>query len=277
MLVFDYRPPALFLRNYVRLYQIIGYEFNDVKSAPSKPYWPRPENCLAFYPRDTEIVTSSNTNNSKTKPRSAIIGQPCFVTHRQVGHDFVLFQVVFQPGALFRLTGIPASELTNTFINAEDIFPSEIKLVNQRLSGTNDHLEMVDIVDNFICYLISRTKYELRPVDKISHYMLRNSGVVSLDWLAKEACLSRKQFYRKFVERMGISPKLYSRIIKLDTVIKLKNKQPDRDWFSIAIEMGYFDYQHLVKDFKEFTLLTPPAFYLLDSRAPERTFGHTET
>jgi AraC-like DNA-binding protein len=277
MIVFDFRPPSPILREYVRLYQIIGFEFKQTDIIPSKPYWPRPENYLTFYPRDTEIVIDPSNRDAQTrKPRSTIIGQPSFVTRRQVGQNFLAFQVVFQPGALFQLTGIPANEMTNTFIDAESVFSKEIHLVNERLSSSGSHLDMIEIVEEFLCYLVRRAKYDVRPVDKVSLYLLSNPRHVSLDWLASEACLSRKQFYRKFVERMGVSPKMYSRIIQFDNAVKLKNARPTRDWLDIALELGYYDYQHLVRDFKEFTHMTPAQFYLQDSQAPERKFGYKE-
>ena len=44
-----------------------------------------------------------------------------------------------------------------------------------------------------------------------------------------------------------------------------------------AIRCGYHDYQHLVKDYKEFTGYTPPQFFAIDNGSPERVFGDAET
>ncbi|MBK6977814.1 MAG: AraC family transcriptional regulator [Cytophagaceae bacterium] len=57
---------------------------------------------------------------------------------------------------------------------------------------------------------------------------------------------------------------------------RLKNAFPDKDWLSIALECGYYDYQHLVKDYKEFTGMSPAAFYFQDTQSPERAFGIVE-
>jgi transcriptional regulator GlxA family with amidase domain len=194
----------------------------------------------------------------------------------------MLFQVVFQPGALFRLTGIPAHELANTFVDAEAVFAPEINLVNERLSCTDNHLNMIEIVEHFLHYLIRRrttaySRHSQQPVDKVSQFLLHNPTRFSLDWLANQACLSTKQFYNLFQQRMGISPKMYARIARFDQTVKLKNAQPQKDWLSIALEYGYYDYQHLVRDYREFTQLTPTEFNQKESHAPERAFGNAET
>jgi len=193
-----------------------------------------------------------------------------------VGRDFVVFQVVFQPGSLFRLVGLPINQLTNTFMDAETVFSGSIQRVNERLSSLDNHLEMIAVVEDFLRSLVKKAQYNIQPMDKAARYLLQQARIPSLNWLASEACLSRKQFYRRFVERMGVSPKLFARIVQFDRAVKLKNSRPQTDWLSIAIELGYYDYQHLVRDFKEFTQLTPTAFYQLDCQAPERAFGHIE-
>ncbi|MBD2705363.1 AraC family transcriptional regulator [Spirosoma sp. BT702] len=291
MIIFDYRPPSPALREYVRQYQIVGLAFQPEIAVPVKPYWPRPENCLSFYPRGGDSIEPLN-GLPLQNPRSTLNGQHSGLIFRQPPHEFVLFQVVFQPGALFRLTGLPSCELTNTFVDAEALLPAEIRLVNERLNGTDNHLEMIQIVEAFLSYLIRRqdihyVRNHVLPIDKVSQFLLNSTARINpsrfsrdwpgLDWLANQACLSTKQFYNLFLQRTGVSPKLYARIIRFDQTIKLKNACPQKDWLTIALEMGYYDYQHMVRDFKEFTSLTPTDFILKEDRAPERSFGNAET
>lgn len=273
--------PSPALREYVRLFQLVHFVFPTGAVLPFKPYWPRPEQYLTFYARQTETVDYPDSGQRVQKPRSALIGQPTMVTNRHVGQEFLAFQVVFQPGALFRLTGLMAHELTDTFLDAEAVFTAEIRSVNERLSSTEDYAEMTRFVEEFIQYLINRrpatlSRFSLLPVDKASLYMLQNPNSVSLDWLASQACLSTRQFYQNFIQRTGISPKLYNRIIRFNNTMKISNAHPTKDWLTIALESGYYDYQHMVRDFKAFTKLTPTEFALQESHAPERTFGLVE-
>jgi transcriptional regulator GlxA family with amidase domain len=110
-------------------------------------------------------------------------------------------------------------------------------------------------------------------VDAAAKLLLQNTNPMSIDWLARETCLCTKQFERKFKERTGVNASLLARITRFDKTVKLKNAQPGKDWLSIALECGYHDYQHLVRDYKDFTGLTPPAYLRLDTHAPESLFG----
>src|SRR6185312_3191986 len=139
------------------------------------------------------------------------------------------------------------------------------------------YLEMVPIVEGFLLYLVSKARIRsLRPIDHIGKALLEHPDINSLDHLADSACLSQRQFYRTFVEREGVSPKMFARIARFGNAMKLRNKYPMLDWLSIAVKLGYHDYQHMVRDFKEFTGMTPNAFLQHEYRAPERTFGIAE-
>ena len=280
--IYDYRSPHPALREYVRLFQIVGCTFpNTMQQLPVKAYYPKAENCLSFFPKDLEKIEYGFDGKLIPCNLTRLYGQHNISTNRHVGRDFMVFQIQFQPGALARLTGMPMSLLTNTFIDAETAFSKEIRSVSERLSYTKHYTEMIPIVEGFLFYLIKRQptnhyKSHLLPIDRVNQFILEKKGNISLDWLANQACLSTRQFYRQFTERHGTSPKMYARIARFENIMKNKNLAPHKDWLSIALELGYHDYQHLVRDFKEFTTLTPNQFLIADGKAPERIFGVVE-
>jgi AraC-like DNA-binding protein len=135
---------------------------------------------------------------------------------------------------------------------------------------------MILIADKFVADLINHALKDVHPLDSVSKVMMLRHGNISLDWLAKESCLCIKQFKRKFNERAGVNPKTYERIIRFNKAFNIKNAYPTRDWLRIAIDCDYFDYQHLVKDYKHFTGLTPNEFHMLESNSPEHRLGLTD-
>ena len=68
---------------------------------------------------------------------------------------------------------------------------------------------------------------------------------------------------------MGISPKLYSRISRFYQTFDYKEKHSQIDWLTVAVRFGYTDYDHLAKDFKQFTNVTPNIILREYAQRPE--------
>ena len=71
------------------------------------------------------------------------------------------------------------------------------------------------------------------------------------------SCLSLRQFERVCKQRIGMPPKLFARIIRFSKAYRLYENSAYKNWTSIAYECGYFDQMHFIRDFKEFTGVTP--------------------
>lgn len=275
MVLFEFSPSQM-LTEYVRTFRLVQFHFDTFHQAPYKPYPPRPEHCLAFYPRDSENVEYADSGKKAGKHSAVLFGQQTEVTNRYVGKDFLLFQIVFKPGALYRITGVPSYEITNSYLDAELFFTKEIKQVNDRLNDCSSYSEMIQVIESFLLRQITIKSHDIHRMDMINDLMIRNSLNRTVDWLAKESCLSIRQFERVFYERMGVSPKYFTKVARFENAFRMKNKSPDLDWLTIALHCGYHDYQHLVKDYKSITLKTPTGFHQLDLSAPERVFGQTD-
>ena len=274
MILKDFQPcPSL--RAFVRCFRIVHMRFDSSDSPPFKPYTPRPEQCLAFYPHDREQVEFTSKSMRVSNIPVALIGQALSVTNRYIHGHFMVVQILFQPGGLFRLTGMPGAEVNDAYIAADCVFPKDVHLVNEAFFHARDYAEIVQIANVFVGSLVRKAMKNVHPIDVISQWMLTNPAV-SLDTLAGKSFLSAKQFERKFLERTGVGPKLFARLVRFDRAFREKNLNPNRDWRTIAFDCNYYDYQHLVRDYKDFTGMKPTDFHQLESRAPERRFGLAE-
>lgn len=267
--------PHLSLRSFVRCYRIVHMRFDSQDPPPFKPYTPRPEQCLAFYPHEREQVDFTISKKRIENVPVALIGQALSVTNRHIRGHFMVIQILFQPGALFRLTGMPGAETNDVYIEADCVFSKEVHLVNEAFFHAREYFEIVEIANRFVFGLVNKAVKDSHPVDAVSRLMLATPGI-SLDVLAKKSFLSTKQFERKFLERTGVNPKLFARLVRFDKAFREKNLNPGRDWQTISFDCNYYDYQHLVRDYKAFTGLKPTDFHQLESRAPERKFGLAE-
>jgi len=269
--------PSPLLSAYVRTYRLVHFVFDAAISLPSKAYPPKPEHCLSFYPYDKEQVTFANSGKTAGGLGAVLFGQQTEVSYRLVGHRFLLLQVVFQPGALYRLTGIPSYEITNAYLDAHDIFSHEIRYVNEQLCACTGYAAMIQVIEQFLWHEIQKSAVPHHRLDRVCNSVFSTATLPTVDELAADACLSTRQFERIFKERMGVSPKYFLKVARFEQAFRMRNKFPESDWLRIAIHCGYYDYQHLVKDYKQLTGETPVAFHAIDANAPERTFGEADT
>ncbi len=267
--------PNPLLTEIVRCFRIIDFQFPDNIIIPAKAYPPRPELCLQFFPTPTTI-TYNGTAKLVTPTNASFVGLHTVTNNRIVHKKFLSIQVIFQPAGFFRLFGMTAEALTNQFIDAEIIIGEAAALINEQLFLAKGYPEMIAIIEKFLLKRMQAQKKDKHGIDMIAQKMLTQYDQLSLDGFVKEAFLSKRQFDRKFYERIGVNPKEYIRMIRFDKAFRMKNRFPDKDWLTIALHCGYYDYQHLSKDYVLYTGYTPPVFFEIDNRAPERIFGEAE-
>jgi transcriptional regulator GlxA family with amidase domain len=181
-----------------------------------------------------------------------------------------MLSVNFQPGALSKFLQMPLNEFTDKRIDAEAILNPGIQKLYEQLANTIINENMIQIVEAYLWKRIQNIKSAIEPIHAISRLMAENPAACSIEKLASHACLSISQFERRFIQQEGITPKLFNRINRFYSAYLLKGLQPNLDWLSIAVHTGYSDYQHLVKDFKQFSGTTPNSLLAAEAKAPGR-------
>ena len=99
-----------------------------------------------------------------------------------------------------------------------------------------------------------------RPVSAAVRRMLgASSGRLSISALARESGWSVRQLERRFRSETGLSPRVLARIVRFQRVFRALGRERS-DWVSVALDCGYSDQPHLIREFREFTGQTPGAF-----------------
>lgn len=269
--------PSLLLSEFVRTFRLVNFEYTLDGSLPAKAYPPKAEHCLSFYARDYETVEYLSSKTQTGNLSTVLFGQQTEVTKRYVGNNFLLIQVVFKPGGLYKITGIPSNLLTNQYIDAETVFSMEIKSVNEKINECKSFPQMIAVVESFLLHEMKKKSYTLNPLDIATSNLFSSSMIPTVDALAKESYQSTRNFERHFVQRMGVSPKYFLKVLRFEKAFRMKNLNPELDWLSIALDCGFYDHQHLVKDYKSLTGYSPNLFHEIEANGPDRVFGEVDT
>lgn len=268
-MIFSSIAPSPNLRNLVRDYLIAHFRFDPGNPVPYKRYAPKPEQGITFFVRGRPRVENPLTGEHRVAPPAALFGQQLRPCNVYLAPEFLMLRVHFQPGALFRLLNIPLYEFGDDYFDAELVLGGEVRAVSERLAAARGYAGMVEVIEEYLLYRIARAAQEILPVDRAAEQLTNDPSPVSVEWLARQACLSPRQFNRKFTDRIGVGPKLYSRLVRYHRAYLFKATHPAIAWPTVAMELGYTDYQHMVRDFREFTSVTPNAWLAEDAVSPE--------
>jgi AraC-like DNA-binding protein len=127
--------------------------------------------------------------------------------------------------------------------------------VRERL-GNESFEERVRLVDEMLLRRSLRSA-SFDGISAASHRIIRSGGRVELAALADSAGLGVRQFERRFIQQVGMSPKRFARIARFEAALETKARFASRSWTDVAHDFGYYDQMHMIHDFAEFTGETP--------------------
>ncbi|MGI4833366.1 MAG: helix-turn-helix domain-containing protein [Janthinobacterium lividum] len=254
-------PPTPALRPFVQHYLLVHVRYDGVNPGQAvKPMPPAPQQCLYFYPRGGMRTFHHKEKRFVSLPNSILVGPQVSRLDLHFPAEHLVVCAAFWPGGLHRLLGVPVQEMLDYSVESRALLGPAVAEVEARLAEAPDYAAMLAIVETYLLRMLSRLRaHTERPLDRLLPLLLPSGRLGgSLDRLAAEACLSPRQFERNFVVRVGLSPKMFARIARFDQAFRLKERLPGLDWLAVAVRCGYYDYRHLVRDFREFAGVTPP-------------------
>jgi AraC-like DNA-binding protein len=164
----------------------------------------------------------------------------------------------FKPGGSTALFTLPAGELHNQIISLEELWKQGATELRDRL------LEEPTVETRFLRleqFLLSMMQPPDRhPVVDFALREFERSPVSPVSTVTDQIGFSTRHFNQLFRDQVGLTPKLYCRVRRLQKVLNLINRKAQIDWMDIAFTCGYFDQAHLIHDFRTFADCTPTEY-----------------
>lgn len=219
-------------------------------------YPPTPQHSLFFYINDRIKMQPDGTTGFIIQPRSVLVGLQSASVMLDVSNNHKAVRVGFHPGGMYRLLGFSMNEMLDSSYDAAAVFGNEIQDVNDQLQEATGFDAIKEVVEQFLLKKAKGLKRAL-PFDLAILELMRYDGNLGIEKVASLSCLSIRQFERISKERIGVSPKVFARLVRFSKAYRLRENFPQLSWTSIAYECGYFDQAHFIRDFKEFAGIAP--------------------
>ncbi|MDU1890254.1 MAG: DUF6597 domain-containing transcriptional factor [Dysgonomonas sp.] len=201
-----------------------------------------------------DIIFSFDVKTGKLKP--LIVGTMTVFEDVLYSGEFKMIGVRFNPGGITALTRIPVWHFTNSKIDA---FSAETIFNNQFYEGLEGKTteDIFSYIDSFLLGKLSSLIIPDQRIQYAISLIRKHNGNFSIAELAEKSCLSNRQFERRFLSAVGVSAKTFSRIIRFRNTCNFIQTTTQQSLFDTAIDCGYYDHAHLIKDFKSLSGYSP--------------------
>ena len=235
--------PSIYLRNKIHSYW-------ELTGDTSSNNWERifPDGCPGLIMNLGDTCSTDNGTVKMEHGKTYMVGAITTYKESYINENTHLIGVCLKPSAFASFFSYSSlCEIKNKTV-----------LFDKNLSFDRDRF----FKDNYTNYLnqffTDRKNNKTSRLGSVIEDMQVSKGLITIDELSKQNGISIRQLERLFNRFIGLTPKEYANIIRLQTTLNLILSQKENtSLLDIAFECGYYDHSHLTNAIKNYTGFLP--------------------
>jgi AraC-like DNA-binding protein len=174
--------------------------------------------------------------------------------------ELTLLGARFKHGMAASLIPYPVMELEQRFLPLATLWPETAKALEPARAKPNTLPAMVGHLENALLPLLAKARKPDPLIRKAVKLIAQNQGDIEVSKMASLLDVSRQTVKHKFDQHIGVSPKLFGKLRRFQTVLRHLTKGVKVQWTQLAKDCGYYDQAHLTREFNHFTGFSPQKF-----------------
>lgn len=179
----------------------------------------------------------------------------CFTGHLR------MLAVVLQPSGIHALTGIPATAFQNQVVGLTDLWGRDAAVLEEQVCQAGSPAQSIAFIETFLTGRLQNTR-PLHPLVTAAVQQLKlQQGATGVQTLCRQLGIGERQLERLFGQYIGLSPKQFASLVKLQHTLKLlQNKAGTEQLTGITYAAGYYDQAHFIREFKKQAGMLPSQY-----------------
>ena len=170
------------------------------------------------------------------------------------------FGIRLKPEGTYNIFNVPASEFCESYEDITLVLGRNFRSFCDSLRDQTRMNAMIGLAENYLLKQMERNRNDIGYVNQAAELIRETNGALRIDHLPRKVFISQRQLEREFKNRIGISPKHYLRIARLNEVHRLLQESNRLNFTELAHSLGYTDQAHFIRDFKNITGVNPSIF-----------------
>jgi AraC-like DNA-binding protein len=167
--------------------------------------------------------------------------------------------IKFRPGAFYPFVKFPISQLTDKSLRVETLFSVDAALEHSILTLDDDE-KMVEIAEGWLRGLLPEQDSNIALINQIVDRIIADHTITKVADIVRHIDISKRTIQRLFSQYVGVSPKWVIQRYRLHEAAEQVASGAVVDWPKLALELGYFDQAHFIKDFKSLVGQSPAEY-----------------
>jgi AraC-like DNA-binding protein len=167
----------------------------------------------------------------------------------------------FTPGGACAVLGAPGTELADAHVDLGALVGhTSARELRERLCESPTHEARFRCLEQTLMNQL-QSKSPLHPGVQfaLERFSATGSGA-SVAETVRASGLSHRRFLTLFTAQVGLSPKLFCRILRFRRLHDVAQHTRRIDWARLAQECGFFDQSHLAREFRKLAGITPTEY-----------------
>ena len=147
--------------------------------------------------------------------------------------------------------------LTDKTIGLADAFGADGCALEAAILSLEDPGEMIDVAEQFIRARLPDRDRNITTINTVIEAIMADRMIIKVDDIVEQLKLNKRWLQRLFNRYVGVSPKWVIKRYRLHEAAEKVAHGQAIDWPALALNLGYFDQTHFIKDFKAIVGQTP--------------------
>lgn len=166
----------------------------------------------------------------------------------------------FRPGAFYGMLGTPVATITNRSFSLRELFGEEDAVLEEIVLRHETDALMTAEVETFWRRHLPPYDERVEEIGRIIDHIIANRFITRVDDLVDGFGLSKRSLQRLFSRYVGVGPKWVIGRYRLQEAAELIAGGRASDWAATALDLGYFDQAHFIRDFRKIIGTTPAEY-----------------